>query len=62
MASLYAYSIRSVPISKEGEETSDIEAYCLFTLKFDDTREWKIVKAHELSAEENEKIDTVDGE
>jgi hypothetical protein len=61
-ASLYAYSIRSVPISKEGEETSDIEAYFLFTLKFDDTGEWKIVKAHALSAEENEKIDRMDGE
>jgi hypothetical protein len=50
------------PFSKEGEETSDIEAHFLFTLKFDETGEWKIVKAHALSAEENEKIDRMDGE
>jgi hypothetical protein len=61
-ASLYAYSIRSVPISKEGEETLDIEAYFLFTLKFDETGNWKIVKAHALSAEENEKIEKMDSE
>jgi len=59
-ALLYAYSIRAVPVSEE--DTSDIEAYCLFTLKFDGTGHWRIANAKKLSAEEREKIPSTMGE
>jgi hypothetical protein len=59
-ALLYAYSIRAVPVSEE--DTSDIEAYYLFTLKFDGNGHWRIVNAKKLSAEEREKIPPMNGE
>src|SRR5215831_11109280 len=59
-ALLYAYSIRAVPVSEE--DTSDSEAYCLFTLKFDGTGHWRIANAKKLSAEEREKIPSTMGE
>jgi hypothetical protein len=58
-ALLYAYSIRAVPAL---EDTSDIEAYYLFTLKFDGNGHWKIVNSKKLSAEEREKIPPMMGE
>jgi hypothetical protein len=57
---LYAYSIRAVPVSQE--DTSDIEAYYLFTLKFDGDGHWRIVNAKKLSKEEREKIPPMEGE
>jgi hypothetical protein len=59
-ALLYAYSIRAVPVSEE--DTSDIEAYYLFTLKFDVNGHWRIMNAKKLSAEEREKIPPMKGE
>jgi hypothetical protein len=59
-ALLYAYSIRAVPASEE--DTSDIEAYYLFTLKFDGNGHWRIVNAKKMSAEEREKIPPMKGE
>jgi hypothetical protein len=59
-ALLYAYSIRAVPSSEE--DTSDIEAYYLFTLKFDGNGHWRIVNSKKLSAEEREKIPPMEGE
>jgi hypothetical protein len=59
-ALLYAYSIRAVPVSQK--DTSDIEAYYLFTLKFDGNGHWRIAKAKKLSAEEREKIPSAMGE
>jgi hypothetical protein len=59
-ALLYAYSITAVPVSEK--DTSDIEAYYLFTLKFDGNRHWRISNAKKLSAEEREKIPSAMGE
>jgi hypothetical protein len=59
-ALLYAYSIRAVPVSEE--DSSDIEAYYLFALKFDGNGHWRIANAKKLSAEEREKIPRMNGE
>ena len=59
-AVLYAYSIRTVPVSEA--DTSDIEAYYLFTLKFDGNGHWRIVNSKKLSPEEREKIPPMEGE
>jgi hypothetical protein len=58
-ALLYAYSTSAVPVL---EDTSDIEAYYLFTLKFDGNGQWRIVNSKKLSAEEREKIPPMKGE
>jgi hypothetical protein len=58
-ALLYAYSIRAVPVK---EDTADIDAYYLFTLKFDGNGHWKILTSKKLSEEEREKIPSMDGE
>jgi len=58
-ALLYAYSIRAVPVK---EDTADIDAYYVFTLKFDGNGRWRIVNAKKLPAEEREKIPPMEGE
>jgi hypothetical protein len=58
-ALLYAYSISAAPVL---ENTSDIEAHYLFTLKFDGNGHWRIVNSKQLSAEEREKIPPMKGE
>jgi hypothetical protein len=37
-----------------GRESGKLEAGLLFTLKFDDAGNWKIIKAHQMSKKELE--------
>jgi hypothetical protein len=52
-AILHANSIETVVVVKDGEEDlQELAAHFLFTIRFDEQGNWRVIKSHEMSAKE----------
>ena len=57
-AILYAYSSKTVVVEKDGkEDLEDLSAHLLFTIRFDERGDWRVIKSHEMSENEIKEAD-----